>query len=94
MSSYIAVPISSWILIPSEHSLGLSIADRQLLQSTSRIIVDINLQRNTEVEEPLQSWAELREQRSVHGNSRMLTDGDGYWDLTETSGWAQALSSM
>ncbi|ROV99684.1 hypothetical protein VSDG_03026 [Cytospora chrysosperma] len=56
---------------------------RTNLISTARIIVDLNLQRNVDVEDALRSWAELRERRSVFGNSNMFTDGDGYYTLTE-----------
>lgn len=39
-----------------------------------------------EVEKAFEEWAELRARRSVHGNSRMFTDGQGYFDLVDMGG--------
>ncbi|KAI7782574.1 hypothetical protein LA080_013062 [Diaporthe eres] len=44
-------------------------------------IIDMGLQRNTDIRDALDRWAELREQRQNYSSSFHFCDGEGYWAL-------------
>lgn len=41
----------------------------------------MNLDRNTEVQDALDRWAELRAQRQNYSSSGLFCEGEGYWAL-------------
>ncbi|KAL1858309.1 hypothetical protein Daus18300_009927 [Diaporthe australafricana] len=46
-------------------------------------IINMNLTRNTDVQDALDRWAELRVQRQNYSSSFHFCDGEGYWALTD-----------
>lgn len=46
-------------------------------------IIEINSDRNLEMQNALKAWAELRVERQNYSSSYQFTDGEGYWALVD-----------
>lgn len=53
------------------------------MQQAARDVITFNHERNTELQEAVKSWAELKEERQHQQSSFHFTEGPGYWTLTE-----------
>lgn len=52
-------------------------------QLAASSIINMNLERNTDVQAALDAWAEFRVQRQNYSSSFHFCEGEGYWALAE-----------
>lgn len=51
------------------------------MQQAARDVITFNYERNTDLQEAVKSWAELKEERQNYSSSFQFTDGEAYWSL-------------